>query len=80
MGGAGRLEAGRLEVGKVEDWLNPGYRFPDEGFSLDEAIRRLVGQAVKQAGGNVSAAARLLGVSRDVVRYRLEGRAGKIGD
>lgn len=80
VGGAGRLEAGRLEVGKVEDWLNPGYRFPDEGFSLDEAIRRLVGQAVKQAGGNVSAAARLLGVSRDVVRYRLEGRAGKIGD
>lgn len=79
-GDAGRLGAGMSAVGQPEDWLNPAYRFPDEGFSLDEAIRRLVGQAVKQAGGNVSAAARLLGVSRDVVRYRLEGRAGKIGD
>ena len=30
-------------------------------------------RAVRQAGGNVSGAARLLGVSRDVVRYRLKG-------
>jgi DNA-binding NtrC family response regulator len=64
----------------MEDWFNADYRFPDEGFSLDAAILRLVTHAVRQAGGNVSAAARLLGVSRDVVRYRLEGRTGKVGD
>lgn len=74
-----RAESGVLEPGSG-DWFNAGYRFPEEGFSLDAALMRLVGHAVRQAGGNVSAAARLLGVSRDVVRYRLEGRAGKIGD
>ncbi|MGE3309392.1 MAG: sigma-54-dependent transcriptional regulator [Limisphaerales bacterium] len=71
---------GREKGETAGDWFNAEYRFPDAGFSLDGAIGRLVGHAVKQAGGNVSAAARLLGVSRDVVRYRLEGRAGKIGD
>lgn len=54
-------------------WLRGGYVFPDTGFSLENAIDELVKQAVKQAEGNVSAAARLLGVSRDVVRYRLKG-------
>jgi DNA-binding NtrC family response regulator len=71
---------GLASAGIGADWFNPGYRFPEEGFLLDAAILRLVSHAVKQAGGNVSAAARLLGVSRDVVRYRLEGRSGKIGD
>jgi DNA-binding NtrC family response regulator len=54
-------------------WLRPEFVFPEHGFSLESAIDELVGQAVKQAGGNVSGAARLLGVSRDVVRYRLKG-------
>lgn len=55
------------------DWLRPGFVFPETGFSLESAIDHLVRVAVDQAGGNVSAAARLLGVSRDVVRYRLKG-------
>lgn len=54
------------------EWLKPGYVFPESGFSLESAIDQLVERAVQQAGGNVSAAARLLGVSRDVVRYRLK--------
>lgn len=54
-------------------WLRPGFVFPDSGFSLEKAIDDLVVHAVRQADGNVSAAARLLGVSRDVVRYRLKG-------
>jgi DNA-binding NtrC family response regulator len=58
------------------DWMRPGFMFPESGFSLETAIDHLVEAAVQQAGGNVSAAARLLGVSRDVVRYRLKGRAG----
>lgn len=61
-------------VGVGGDWFNPGYRFPPEGFSLNAATDRLIDHALAQTGGNVSAAARLLGVSRDVVRYRLEGR------
>jgi DNA-binding NtrC family response regulator len=58
------------------DWLNERFVFPAEGFSLDAAIDRLVRLALRQAGDNVSAAARLLGVSRDVVRYRLAGKKG----
>lgn len=57
------------------EWFNPAFRFPETGFSLDAAVDRLVRHAVAQAGGNVSAAARLLGVSRDVVRYRLAGKS-----
>ena len=55
------------------DWLNPGFIFPEEGFGLEDAMNRLVQRALKQAGGNVSHAARLLGVTRDFVRYRLHG-------
>ena len=56
--------------------------FPESGFSMETAIDELVGHALKQAEGNVSAAARLLGVSRDVVRYRIKGgrEAEKVGE
>jgi DNA-binding NtrC family response regulator len=54
-------------------WLNEHFRFPEEGFSLEQAIDTLLRRALDQTGGNVSAAARLLGVSRDYVRYRLKG-------
>lgn len=57
-------------------WLKSEFVFPEAGFSLETAIDELVERAVRQAQGNVSAAARLLGVSRDVVRYRLKGKGG----
>jgi DNA-binding NtrC family response regulator len=63
------------EGGAGASWLNSDYVFPESGFVLEEAITLLVERALAQAGGNVSAAARLLGVSRDFVRYRLKGRA-----
>lgn len=56
------------------DWFNAQFIFPHEGFALEEAINLLIHHALKQTGGNVSAAARLLGVSRDYVRYRLSGQ------
>jgi DNA-binding NtrC family response regulator len=63
------------------NWIRPDFVFPENGFSMEAAIDELVSRAVKQADGNVSAAARLLGVSRDVVRYRLKGRdAEKVGE
>ena len=55
-------------------WVNPCFVIP-EGFMLDEAINALVDRALKQSEGNVSAAARLLGVTRDYVRYRLNEKA-----
>jgi len=60
----------------AHDWLRRGFVFPETGFSLEAAIDQMVAHAVRQAGGNVSGAARLLGVSRDVVRYRLKGERG----
>lgn len=53
--------------------------FPETGFSLERAIDEIVQRALRQAGGNVSGAARLLGVSRDVVRYRLKTAAEERG-
>jgi DNA-binding NtrC family response regulator len=67
------LESGKTDLG---DWFNNGYVFPSEGFSLEEAILRIISHALKQTNQNVSAAARLLGVSRDYLRYRLAGRTG----
>ena len=55
------------------EWLNPNFCFPPEGFALDDAVAVLIGRALRQTGNNVSAAARLLGVSRDFLRYRLGG-------
>ena len=55
-----------------DQWFNEQFHFPTDGFSLELAINRLIQQALKQTDNNVSAAARLLGVSRDYVRYRLE--------
>jgi len=52
-------------------WFNPNFRFPDSGFQLEQAILHLVNRAMEQTSGNVSGAARLLGVTRDYVRYRL---------
>jgi two-component system response regulator AtoC len=59
------------------DCLRTDFVFPENGFSMETAIDELVRRAVKQANGNVSAAARLLGVSRDVVRYRLRGKGAE---
>ena len=59
---------------KDADWFNSDFKFPAEGFILEDAIGRLIQHALSQTGNNVSAAARLLGVSRDFLRYRLSGQ------
>lgn len=58
-------------------WLQPHFVFPETGFSLEAAIDNLVAQALRQSGDNASGAARLLGVSRDYVRYRLKSAEKK---
>jgi DNA-binding NtrC family response regulator len=54
-----------------QSWLSPDFRFPEQGFDLEKAIGILIERALRQTGENVSAAARLLGVTRDYLRYRL---------
>jgi two-component system response regulator AtoC len=44
----------------------------DGSLTLVEIERKVVEQALDRAGGNVSAAARLLGTTRETLRYRVE--------
>jgi DNA-binding NtrC family response regulator len=45
---------------------------PDDGLDLEALERSLLLQALDKAGGNVTRAARLLGLSRRTLQYRLE--------
>jgi len=53
--------AGRVEV-----------EIPDGGLQFEELERTLLLQALRKSGGSQTGAARLLGLSRDTLRYRLE--------
>jgi two-component system, NtrC family, response regulator AtoC len=56
-------------------WLTPGRRGMDVEAAPDLELRQLecdaLTRALERASGNVSRAARLLGVSRDTMRYRI---------
>lgn len=54
--------------------LGPRFRIPASGFSLEATVDALIKRALEQTEGNVSAAARLLNVERDFVRYRVKTR------
>ena len=45
---------------------------PEGGINLEEVERGLVLQALQRTGWNVTRAARLLGLTRDTLRYRME--------
>jgi len=64
---------GPLPSSTAAGWRNPSWRLPAEGFSLDAAMDAFIAEAMRETEGNVSAAARRLGVTRDVLRHRLEG-------
>jgi DNA-binding NtrC family response regulator len=49
-----------------------GFRLPPHGIDLQEVERELIRQALALAGGNKSRAARLLGLTRDTLLYRLQ--------
>jgi DNA-binding NtrC family response regulator len=49
---------------------NAEYALPD-GMTLDEYEQTIIRDALKRAGGNKSQAARLLGLTRNALRYRL---------
>jgi DNA-binding NtrC family response regulator len=49
-----------------------GIRIPQEGISLEKVEEALVRQALKMTNGNQTRAAKLLDISRDALRYRLQ--------
>ena len=63
-GAAGQVTAGPSGEVRID--------FPDSGLSLEAVERALLVAALDKSGGNQSAAARLLGVSRDTLRYRMD--------
>ena len=44
----------------------------EQGLVLDDVEKKLIAEAMERASGNQSKAARLLGISRDTLRYRLK--------
>jgi DNA-binding NtrC family response regulator len=56
-----------------------GFRIPDKGFSMEAHEKWLLMQALTRCRGRKTAAARLLGVSRATLRYRME-KYGLIDD
>ena len=46
-------------------------RFIPEGMTLDEYEQEIIREALRRADGNKSQAARLLGLTRNALRYRL---------
>ena len=49
-----------------------GFVLPEEGVDLEAVERSFIQQAMDRTNGNQSAAARLLGISRYALRYRLQ--------
>ncbi len=72
----GAIPVVRVEGGTVEADFSRG------GIRLEEVEAELIRKALRQAGGNVSRAARLLGLSRSALRYRIEkfDLAGKLDE
>lgn len=66
------LAAQAVAESAAKAWVSPDFELPASGFSLDTAIDALIRRALAQANGNVSGAARILGVTRDYIRYRLK--------
>ena len=60
----------RAGIGAVRGPMD--IEIPDSGLDLDELERTLILKALEKAGGNVSRAARLLGLTRRTLQYRME--------
>jgi len=68
----GATRAARLALKLTDETLKRGLPSPDRSADLDEAERAAVRRALTQAGGNVSAAAGLLGLSRATLNRKLK--------
>ena len=61
----------QLDVPRHRAAVGASERFLPEGMTLDQWEDEMIREALKRAGGNKSQAARLLGLSRNALRYRL---------
>ncbi len=61
----------RLDMQPRARVQNTGDHFLPDGMTLDEYEQSIIKEALKRANGNKSQAARLLGLTRNALRYRL---------
>jgi transcriptional regulator with PAS, ATPase and Fis domain len=67
------IDAPELIISGVQQTSDQGeWSVPAEGIELEAVERQLIFSALERAGRNKTKAARLLGLSRDTLRYRLE--------
>lgn len=69
-----KIEAGNLPS-EIRNGASPRsglFTLPDQGIRLDELERDMIRQALDKTMGNRSRAARLLGLTRDTLLYRLK--------
>ncbi len=57
---------------KPQNNVTHKWHIPNEGLNLDNLEKELIQEALKKANGNKTSAAKLLGLTRDTLRYRLE--------
>jgi DNA-binding NtrC family response regulator len=53
--------------------------FPSTGINLEDVERQLIEKALEITRGNVTEAARKLGIGREALRYRVQKHGIKIG-
>ncbi len=74
----GEIRFGGLGSGSIRA-LGAPFVLPEDGVDLEAVERSLIQQAMGRTNGNQSAAARLLGISRYALRYRLEKHGLALG-
>ncbi|MBI5055143.1 MAG: sigma-54-dependent Fis family transcriptional regulator [Nitrospirae bacterium] len=66
------LPAEIIEFSGIESVESAAIAIPTAGLSLKTVEKDLVEQALEKTGGNQTKAARLLGISRDALRYKMQ--------
>jgi DNA-binding NtrC family response regulator len=69
--GGGTLTAADIKIDRRAASADASAQFLPDGQTLDEFERQLIREALRRSGGNKSQAARLLGLTRNALRYRL---------
>ncbi len=69
--GRGRYQAGERAARARSSGGADSRHFLPEGMSLDQYEQEMIREALRRADGNKSQAARLLGLTRNALRYRL---------
>jgi DNA-binding NtrC family response regulator len=69
--GGSTLSADDIKLDTMRARTPPGSGFLPDGMNLDQYEQSIIREALRRANGNKSQAARLLGITRNALRYRL---------